>query len=389
MNIDRPGSNLPAAAGTVLATISWGTSYVTITELLPDARPLLVGAMRVLPAGVVLLVVGARGPRWRPRGAEWGRTGLLAVVNFGLFFPLLAAAVYRLPGGVAAAAGGLQPLLVAFLSWAIAGRRPRPLDMAVGAVAAVGVGLVVIRPGGGLDPVGLLAAAGANASFALGVVLTKRFPAPGNRLAATGWQLLVGGAILVPLTAVFEGAPASLSGRNLAGFAYLSLVGTALAFVFWFNGIRHLPTVAPPLLGLAVPVTGAALGWVVLGESLSPVQLIGFVVTLWAIAYGAVVAGRANRHASSGRPGLRSARQLERPAVRNVVAKPRRSAAPPGAPRQTSRLIVTRQTVGSRHRRPVGDLPRDPRAIRARRARRRLRRVDACASTCPRGPRAR
>ncbi|HEX6567763.1 MAG TPA: EamA family transporter [Acidimicrobiales bacterium] len=277
------------AGTTLLAPISWGTTYVTITELLPDGRPLLVAAARVAPSGLVLLVAGAVVSRWRPRGADWGRTATLAVFNFGLFFPLLVAAVYRLPGGVAAAVGGLQPLLVAGVSWLVTGRRPRALDLAVGGVAALGVGLVVVHPGAHFDLVGLLAAAGANMSFAVGVVLTKRFPAPPNRLAATGWQLLIGGAILVPLTAVVEGGPPPLTGANLAGFAYLSLAGTALAFVLWFNGIRRLPAAAPPLLGLAAPVTGAALGWAILGQSLSPLQLTGFVVTLGAIAYGAAL----------------------------------------------------------------------------------------------------
>jgi probable blue pigment (indigoidine) exporter len=188
---------------------------------------------------------------------------------------------------VAAAVGGLQPLLVAGFTWLLAGRRPRPIDVAVGFVAALGVALVVLRPGAEPDLVGVVAAVAANVSFSIGVVLTKRFPAPTNRIAATGWQLAIGGALLVPLTLVFEGAPPALDGRNLAGFAYLSLAGTALAFVVWFNGIRRLPPAAPPLLGLAAPVTGAVMGWVVLGQSLSPVQLTGFAITIGAIAYGA------------------------------------------------------------------------------------------------------
>jgi probable blue pigment (indigoidine) exporter len=291
---------LGTAGATVLAPISWGTSYVTITELLPDGRPLLVASMRVVPAGLALLVIAAARSRWRPHGAEWRRVATLALFNFGIFFPLLVVAVYRLPGGVAATAGGLQPLLVAALAWRIARRRPRPLELAIGGVAALGVALVVIRPGAGLDPVGVLAAVGANVSFAVGVVLTKRFPAPANRLAATGWQLLISGVILVPLTANVEGAPPPLTGRNVAGFAYLSLAATALAFVLWFNGIRRLPTAAPPLLGLAAPVTGAALGWVVLGQSLSPLQLTGFVVTLAAIGYGAALPASARHPASRG-----------------------------------------------------------------------------------------
>jgi probable blue pigment (indigoidine) exporter len=293
-------ATLATAGATVLAPTSWGTSYVTITELLPDGRPLLVATMRVVPAGLALLVIATARSRWRPHGDEWRRVATLALFNFGIFFPLLVVAVYRLPGGVAAAAGGLQPLLVAALAWRIAGRRPGPLELAIGGVAALGVALVVIRPGAGLDPVGVLAAVGANVSFAVGVVLTKRFPAPTNRLAATGWQLLISGVILVPLTAIVEGAPPPLSGRNVAGFAYLSLAATALAFVLWFNGIRRLPTAAPPLLGLAAPVTGAVLGWVVLGQSLSPLQLTGFVVTLAAIGYGAALPATACDPASLG-----------------------------------------------------------------------------------------
>ncbi|HEV7760777.1 MAG TPA: EamA family transporter [Acidimicrobiales bacterium] len=299
METERASGTWTAGA-TLLAPISWGTTYVVITELLPAGRPLLVASVRVLPSGLVLLAAGALVSRWRPRGADWWRTATLALFNFGLFFPLLVAAVYRLPGGVAAAVGGLQPLLVATVAWLVTGRRPRALDLAVGCVAALGVALVVLRPGAGLDPVGLLAAAGANVSFAVGVVLTKRFPPPTNRLAATGWQLLLGAVLLVPLTAVVEGAPPDLTGRNLVGFAYLSLVATALAFVLWFTGVRRLPVAAPPLLGLAAPVTGAALGWALLDQSLSPVQLTGFVVTLAAIAYGTTLGSAAAATAATG-----------------------------------------------------------------------------------------
>jgi probable blue pigment (indigoidine) exporter len=275
------------AAATVLAPISWGTTYVTVTALLPQGRPLLVAAMRVAPAGLVLVLAGLLVSRWRPHGRDWGRTALLALCNFGLFFPLLVVAVYRLPGGVAAAAGGLQPLLVAAGTFVLTDRRPRSGDVAVGVVAALGVALVVVRPGSGMDPVGVLAAVSANVSFAFGVVLTKRFAAPENRLAAAGWQLLLAGLLLVPVALAVEGTPPSLTGRNIAGFAYLSLAATALAFVLWFNGIRHLPAAAPPLLGLAAPVTGATVGWVALGQSLAPMQLVGFAITLAAIAYGA------------------------------------------------------------------------------------------------------
>lgn len=290
------------AAATVLAPIAWGTTYVTITELLPDGRPLFVALLRVAPAGLVLVLLGLLRTGYRPRGAEWGRTIALALCNFGVFFPLLFVAVYRLPGGVAAAVGGVQPLLVLLLTAVIAGERPRRADLVAGVVAVVGVALVVVRPGADIDAVGVLAALGANLSFSTGVVLTRRLPAPSDRLGATGWQLLVGAVVLAPLALVVEGAPPALDGRALAGVAYLSLAGTALAYVLWFRGIRALPAVAPPLLGLAAPVTGAVMGWVVLGQDLSPVQLVGFAVTVAAIARGATLGSAVGPADADGAP---------------------------------------------------------------------------------------
>src|SRR3954451_3167340 len=276
-----------AAAIAVLAPVAWGTTAVVITELLPAGRPLMVATMRVLPAGLLLLALGRLSSPWRPRGVEWRHTALLAICNFGLFFPFLIAAFYRLPGGVAAAVGGIQPVLVLMLSWLIRNRRPRLAELAVAIAAVLGVGLVVVHPGAGLDPLGVLFAVAANVSFAMGVVLTKRLPSPTNHLAATGWQMLIAAGLLLPLMVVIEGVPSHITLSNVAGFAYLSVVATALAFVLWFDGIRRLPAAAPPLLGLAAPVTGAVLGWIVLGQSLSPIQLLGFTITIGAIGRGA------------------------------------------------------------------------------------------------------
>lgn len=271
---------------TLLAPISWGTTYITITEFLPPDRPLTVGAARVLPAGVLLALAGLARSRWLPRGRELRNTAIVALFNFALFFPLLIFAIYRMPGGVAAAIGGVQPLFVATLTWAVTRSRPRPRDLAIGLVAAVGVALIVGRPGANFDTVGVLAALAANLSFSMAVVLTKHLPTPSDRIGSVGWQMILSSVVLVPLAVFAEGSLPPIGLGEVTGFAYLSLVTTGVAFLLWFSGIRRLPSTAPPLLGLAAPVTGAALGWIVLGESLTPIQLLGFVTTITAITVG-------------------------------------------------------------------------------------------------------
>lgn len=304
----------PAArvvGATLLAPISWGTTYIVITELLPPGHPLPIAVWRVLPAGLVLLafgrLFGGSAAAWRPKGRAWLPIAAVAVTNFAVFFPLLIAAAQRLPGGVAASAGGLQPLLVAAFGWLLTGRRPRSAEFAVGGAAALGVAMIVVGPRAELDPLGVLAAVGANASFAVGVVLTRKFGTPPNPLSATGWQLMVGGLIMAPLALAFDGFPPALDLRNVAGIAYLSLVGTAVAFAFWFRGIRRLAPSAPPLLGLAAPITGALLGWLLLGQTASPIQVAGFAITVGAIARGAILSQHSLGATASSRPARRAA----------------------------------------------------------------------------------
>jgi probable blue pigment (indigoidine) exporter len=297
---------------TLLAPVSWGTTYIAVTEFLPAGRPLTLAALRVLPAGIALAGFGLLRTGWRPRGREWARTVAIATFSFSLFFPLLIFSTYRMPGGVAAAAGGLQPLLVAGFTALFTRRKPQKKDLIVGSVAALGVVLVVTTPDAALDALGVAAAVAATISFAFGVVLTKRFPTPADRIAATGWQLSLSAIVLVPLAWIVEGPMVGLDVAHIGAFAYLSLVTTGLAFVLWFSGIGRLPSAAPPLLGLAAPITGAALGWIVLGEALSSAQIAGFAITITAIATG-VTLGNARTASTMPRlvRGRRRWRSLE------------------------------------------------------------------------------
>lgn len=293
--------------GTALLTgaapVTWGTTYVAVAALMPPGRPLLVAALRTLPAGLLLLALVAlrrNNPDDAGGGAAagirvWLREVPAALASFGVFFPLLTVAVYRLPGGVAAAVGGLQPLLVLGLTGALDRRRPRAVDLAVGVAAAVGVALVVVRPGAGLDPVGVLAAVAANLAFSVGVVLARRDRSGVDPVLATARRLMIASALLVPLTLAVEGAPPPPDPGVVVGTLWLGVVGTGVAFVLWFRGIPRLPVAAPPLLGIAAPVTGVILGRVLRGEVLSAVQQAGFLLSVAAIAYGALSPVRAAR----------------------------------------------------------------------------------------------
>ncbi|MFJ2031026.1 EamA family transporter [Streptosporangium sp. NPDC087985] len=285
-----PAPRLALVATTAFAPTVWGSTYIVTTEFLPPDRPLLTALLRALPAGLLLIAV----TRVLPRGGWWWRAPVLGALNIGMFFPLLFLSAYRLPGGVAAVLGAIQPLLVAGLTRAVL-RETVPVHRVLAGIAAtVGVSLVVLRAGAALDAVGVAAGIVAAAGMATGLVLTRSWgkPAGVGDLALTGWQLTAGGLMIAPVALAVEGMPPALDGAAVSGYLWLGLVGTAAAYTLWFRGIARLPAPQVSLLGTLSPLTAALLGWVVLGQSLSPVQLTGFALALTATVLGQLPAPR-------------------------------------------------------------------------------------------------
>lgn len=265
---------------TALTPILWGTTYIVSTELLPDGRPLLVAAVRALPVGAVFVLSTRR----LPEGVWWWRSAVLGTLNVGAFFALLFIGAFRLPGGVAATAGAVQPLVAGGLAVAVLGEAFTRRFAVAGALGIVGVAMLVLGPTAALDPIGLAAAFAGTLSMATGVVLTKRWGRPVGLIAFTGWQLSVGGLLLAPIALLAEGLPSQLSGANVAGFAWLAVAGTGFAYVNWFRGIGRLPVAAVSILALLTAPVAALLGWLVLGQSLAGVQLVGGALVLTAVA---------------------------------------------------------------------------------------------------------
>ncbi|AOS65729.1 DMT(drug/metabolite transporter) superfamily permease [Actinoalloteichus hymeniacidonis] len=284
---------------TALAPAIWGSTYLVTTELLPPGRPLLAAVIRSLPAGLLLLAI----TRKLPQGSWWWRSLVLGGLNIGAFLALLFIAAYRLPGGVAATVGAVQPLLVAFFAAGLLGQQLSRRTLIAATAGIAGVALLVLRAQARLDAVGLLAAFGGAVVMAVGVVLSKRWTSTAPLLlASTGWQLIAGGTLLLPVALLVEGPPpTTLTGQNLLGYGYLMLIGAALSYALWFRGIWLLPATDVTFLTLLSPLVATALGWVVLGEELTGAQLVGALVVL-----GALIAAQRPKPTDAGKPAATS-----------------------------------------------------------------------------------
>ncbi|WP_119395482.1 EamA family transporter [Salinibius halmophilus] len=266
---------------TALVPIIWGSTYFVTTEFLPADVPLLAAMLRALPAGLVLLLIF----RQLPSGSWWLKSLALGVLNIGAFFYFLFVAAYHLPGGIAALVMSVQPFIVLAYS-ALLFRNPIQANQVMAcAMAVMGVGLVVVQQQTGMNFIGVAAGLAGALSMATGIVLTKRWGRPDNThlLSFTAWQLVFGGLVLLPLTLWLEPLPTQLSGKNILGFAYLSIIGALVAYALWFRGIEKLASLSVSLLALLSPLSAALIGFIVLNQGFSPLQLCGALIIIAAI----------------------------------------------------------------------------------------------------------
>lgn len=264
---------------TAVAPAIWGSTYIVTTQALPPGYPITVAMLRALPAGILLLLL----VRQLPQGIWWARSLVLGALNFSVFWAMLFVAAYRLPGGVAATVGAVQPLIVLFLARLLLGSPLRPLAVGAALAGIAGVALLVLKPGAALDAAGVLAALAGAASMAAGTVLSRLWQPPVSPLTFTAWQLAAGGALLMPVALWLEPPLPALNQSNILGLAYLALVGAALTYILWFRGLSRLGPAAVAPLGFLSPVTAVLLGWTLLGQTLTPYQAAGIALALGSV----------------------------------------------------------------------------------------------------------
>ena len=230
---------------------------------------------------------------WRPWRAPLARRDLGNLVAYGAMLGGMNLCIYhafgRIPIGIATAIETTGPLVVV-----LAASR-RVLDVAWVALALVGLALLLpLHADSALDPVGLLFAFGAAASWALYIVFGKRVSTlvPGQ---AVSLGMLVAALFAVPIGVAHAGA-AMLVPATLAAGLGVALLSSAVPYSLEMAALRRMPRHVFGILVSATPAVGAACGALVLGERLSGVQWLAIGCIIGASAGGAATGRGAGEH---------------------------------------------------------------------------------------------
>ncbi|GAA5186850.1 DMT family transporter [Ferrimonas gelatinilytica] len=260
----------------MIASFLWGTTYAVTQATLPDWPPLLLGALRALPAGVLLLALRPS----RPTRSQWGTLALVGLVNIGLFFSLIFVMALTLPSAVSGVGMVSVPVFAMLYHYLRHRVRPSGVQMASG-VALVALAWQLFDPGSlALSAVGMAAMLGAILCIVIGSGIVKSLGGSVHWWTVLTWQLVVGGSLLT-LAALVQGmldpepyrqALTGITGLNLLGLAWIILLNTALSYGLYVWLLQRMTVVEFTFGGIANPIAGIVTGLVLVGESYNPGQ---------------------------------------------------------------------------------------------------------------------
>ncbi|OYX56435.1 MAG: EamA family transporter [Micrococcales bacterium 32-70-13] len=279
----------------VLAIVSVQFGNAIAGSLFTQVGPLGAAALRLLLAAVILLAV------IRPRVREWDRRTWIGVGMLGLGLAGMNALIYlaigSIPIGVAVTIELLGPLGVA-----VAGTR-RWRDLGWVALAAAGVALLGLDPdgSGGLALVGVLAAAGAAAFWALYIVASARLGPRARGVDALAVAMVVAAALVVSVGAVPAAEAVAEAPLLLLAFAGIAVMTSALPYALEFIALKSMPTRLFGVLSSLGPAVAALAGLLVLGQALGPLQLVAIAAVVGACV-GAVGASPESARPESAQP---------------------------------------------------------------------------------------
>lgn len=301
-------SRLPLAALLLIAPFFfWGTAMVAMKGVIPHTTPLFMAGVRLVPAGMLVLLSAMLMGRPQPRGwAAWLWIGLFALVDGALFQGFLAEGLVRTGAGLGSVMIDSQPIAVALMACWLFGEQ-------IGAIGWLGLALGI----GGISLLGLpdewivglfqgtvefdASRWGVNLlhdlfqngqwlmllaalSMAVGTVLMRYVSHHADPVAATGWHMILGGLPLFALSSQVEANQwGNLDGANWVAMGYSTIFGSAIAYglFFYFASSGSLTSLSS--LTFLTPIFALLFGNLFLSEMLSPIQWAGVGLTLVSI----------------------------------------------------------------------------------------------------------
>lgn len=282
----------------------WGTAMVAMKGITPHTTPLFMAGIRLLPAGLLVLLGAILFKRPQPKTWKaWLWIAVFGLIDGAMFQGFLGEGLVRTSAGLGSVMIDSQPLAVALLSSWLFGE-------VIGVFGFLGLGIGIF----GISLIGLpdefivnlfqakyvsltfslgdLFQSGewlmllASLSMAVGTVMIRYVCRHADPISATAWHMIIGGIVLALLSGGFESQQwVNLTYRDWLALGYATVFGSAIAYALFFFLASSGNLTSLSALTFLTPVFALSFGKLFLGEVLTPLQWLGVCLTLVSIYF--------------------------------------------------------------------------------------------------------
>jgi drug/metabolite transporter (DMT)-like permease len=267
--------------------VIWGTTFLAIRIAVFDLPPLFAAGARFFSAGLLLFALMRFRGRHYPSAAQWRNLFVLSLLMFvAEYGPLFWAEKY-VPSGIASVLEATLPIFTLAIEMLVLRQQRFRWTLALATLMGFcGVGVLLLPSSHGrmaLLPCGAILAGAI--TWSLGSVLGRSLDLPESRPLTAGAAMLLGGAMLLALSAAFgEMHPfPHLTLRSVLAVLYLSVFGSLLAFTAFVWLLARMPATRVSSHAYVNPIVAVALGYFAAGETITPRTLAGTALVITSV----------------------------------------------------------------------------------------------------------
>ena len=269
----------------------WGSTYLAIRiGVRPGAgfTPFIFGTMRVLPAGLILLLIGLL----RKKSLKLDRRDFLTLFLSGFFLwiggnGLVVWSEQQVDSAVAALIVATVPIWVAGLDAVLDRSKPRLMllgSLLIGFLGIIILSMPVLLSGVRADLVSILTLVVASLSWSIGLTIQARRPVSVSRGVSSGYQQLFGGLMFFLIAWLGTESWTAPTLEAWGALFYLIIFGSILAFTSFVSVLQLLPTSIATTYAYVNPIIAVFLGWLILSEPITYWTLGGALLVLLGVS---------------------------------------------------------------------------------------------------------
>ena len=268
--------------------ILWASASVAGKFGLRSSEPLTLFTIRFLGAGVLLLLLSLLQKNIRfPKGKEWWQLTIFGAFNTTLYLGIFIIALQEVAAGITVLAIALNPLMISLMTSMWTKRKISGLEWASIAIGIGGISIATfpLIQDGYASAFGLLILFASMVTYSMGAVYYSSVKWELTRTTINGWQVLIGGLLLLPFTLYFEGSQTHYDIRFWITLAWLIIPVSIGAVQLWLFLLKE-DAVRASLWLFLCPIIGLALSSIMLGEPFTIYTAFGGALVIVSLFWG-------------------------------------------------------------------------------------------------------